>query len=594
MSRSNQDESPTTSQLVQYQLWIAAAAAVIFFTNLGGAALWDMDEALYAQTAREMFQGNNWIVPMFNGQVFAEKPPLMFWTMIAGFELFGNNEFGARFFSAVFGLLTALLVFHFGRILFNARTGFWAGLITASTIIFTISARAATVDAALTLVTTAAFLMFALALNNLGAKPANQDTTTDHPPSLAPLPLRFAIPLYALTGLAWLAKGPVGTMLPLVGMGFYLIVLDGWRNLFRSAWRMRPFTAIIVTACVVLPWHAAVGEAWLREFYINFNLRPFSQPILGHGDVVTYSHRLLSALVSILYFFYFVPAILVGFFPWSVFLGPTVADVIARIRRRDPWRDGCLLAVCWFSVWFVFWSICKTKLPHYLMPAYPALALLTACFIERWQLNPQTLKAFWLRNAWISMILAGLGIMIAIPIVASIYLPGEEVLGLVGVVPLLGGAWCWWKNSHGQARQTLIGFTVTAVIFLTLMFGWGAARVDSHQNAKPMIAAVRQYEKDHGIETKDAQLPIATYRFFRESTVTYSGHPVTRCEGDDETAHSQLRAFLEKSPHSVIITTDDHEADLNSQYPDRLKSIFRQRRFLANGEMIVFVAGGSE
>ena len=147
----SEERRSSMSQPVRYQLWIVAAASVIFFTNLGGAALWDMDEALYTTCAREMFQRDDWVVPWFNGQMFPEKPPLMFWTMMAGFELFGVNEFGARFFSAVFGVATALAAFHLGRILFNARVGLWTGLITASTIIFTISARAATVDSALTL-----------------------------------------------------------------------------------------------------------------------------------------------------------------------------------------------------------------------------------------------------------------------------------------------------------------------------------------------------------------------------------------------------------------------------------------------------------
>ncbi len=71
---------------LRYQLFIVAAAGVIFFTNLGGTALWDMDEALYATCAREMFQRGDWIVPWFNGQMFPEKPPLMFWTMMAGYR----------------------------------------------------------------------------------------------------------------------------------------------------------------------------------------------------------------------------------------------------------------------------------------------------------------------------------------------------------------------------------------------------------------------------------------------------------------------------------------------------------------------------
>ena len=103
-----------------YQLVIVAAACAIFLPNLGRTGLWDMDEALYASVAREMFQRGNWVVPWFNGQLFPEKPPLMFWTMMGGFELFGVNEFGARFFSAVMGVGTALIAFHLGRLLFSA------------------------------------------------------------------------------------------------------------------------------------------------------------------------------------------------------------------------------------------------------------------------------------------------------------------------------------------------------------------------------------------------------------------------------------------------------------------------------------------
>ena len=151
-------------QSLQYQLWIVAAAGLIFFTHLGATALWDMDEALYTSCAREMFQASNWVVPRFNGEVFVEKPPLMFWTMISGFELFGDGagrvEFAARFFSPLLGIGTALVAFHLGRILFSARVGLLCGLITASTIVLTVSARAATVDMAITFLTSVIFLCF--------------------------------------------------------------------------------------------------------------------------------------------------------------------------------------------------------------------------------------------------------------------------------------------------------------------------------------------------------------------------------------------------------------------------------------------------
>ncbi len=587
-------------QQVRYQLWIAAAASVIFFTNLGAAALWDMDEALYTTCAREMLERNDWVVPWFNGQMFPEKPPLMFWDMIAGFELFGINEFGARFFSAVFGVATALVVFHLGRILFSIRVGLWAGLITASTIIFTISARAATVDSALTLVTAIAFLAFVIARNNLPSPASGRGAGGEGGQNLpglenASVSWLSAALMYACIGLAVLAKGPVGMLLPLAAMGLYLLVTNGWRNLLSSAWQMRPFTAIIVVAVVALPWYVWVGVCtdgeWLRKFFIEFNLRPFKQPILSHGDVSMLSSA-LAVLVSFLYYFYQIPAVLVGFFPWSVFLGPTLADMLARIRRRDPWRDGCLLAACWFAVWFVFWSICKTKLPHYLLPAYSALALLTACFIDRWLSDPASLKSWWLRNAWISMILVGVGMTVAVPIVASIYLPGDAVLGILGLIPLLCGFWCWRQTSRGRNQAAAIGFSLFAVIFLTAMFGWGAVRVDRHQNSPSFMAAIR---KDWG---KDSPAPIASYYFFRESMVYYAGYPITRCEDDprnERSARQDLEALLKQSPRVYVITTNDNEALLKKDFPGRFNELLRQHRFLAppNDELILFVSDQS-
>ncbi len=308
------------SESARSQLWIAAAAGAIFFAGLGSTALFDMDEALYATCAREMLDRGDWVVPWFNGAMFPEKPPLMFWNMMAGFELFGrNSEWGARFVSAVLGVGTALVAFRLGRILFNARVGFWSGLITATSVIFTVSARAATADSALAFFTAAAFLFFALGWKKQALS----------------FPLHCAVPMYACIGLTALAKGPVGVLLPLAAMGIFLLASNGWRNAFRSAWAMRPFAAILIVGLVAVPWYVEVGRrtdwAWPAQFFLDFNLRPFRQPILGHGDAGA-TDRFLAALVSFLYYFYQIPAVLAGFFPWSAFAAPTVAETVRRLR----------------------------------------------------------------------------------------------------------------------------------------------------------------------------------------------------------------------------------------------------------------------
>lgn len=553
-------------QTVRYQLWIAAAAVVVFFTNLGGTGLWDMDEALYGNCAREMLERGDWVVPWFNGQMFPEKPPLMFWSMMAGYGICGVNEWGARLFSAIFGVATALMAFHIGRILFNARVGLWTGLITATTVIFTISARAATVDSALTFVTTAAFLCFVMARSG---QTSNGETR---------FKLALAVPMYACVGAAILAKGPVGMLLPLAAMGLFLVVADGWRNIWRSAWWMRPITAVVIILAVAAPWYIWVGVRtdgeWLRKFFIEFNLRPFKEPILTHGGTGSLT-KILAMLVSILYYFYHIPALLVGFFPWSIFLGPTLADVwqLKKKTISRTQRDGYLLALCWFGVWFVFWSVCKTKLPHYLMPAYPALAVLVACFVDRWQTEPAGVAWYWLRNAWLSLVLVGVGLMIAMPILASIFMPGEAATGLLGVVLIAGGGWCWWSTLHHRPQKAALALTLTAVVFLTGIFAWAAPCVDRHQNTRPVIAAIRA-------DARDARPAIATYRFFRESLVCYSGHPVLRCNDNEEPGQSaaeMLRHFAAGPKPAYVVTLTEHLAEIDRECPGRFDEIFRQR-----------------
>ena len=130
-------------------------------------------------------------------------------------------------------------------------------------------------------------------------------------------------------------------------------------------------------------------------------------------------------------------------------------------------------------------------------------------------------------------------------------LPGEEWLGLVGLILVLGGGWCWWESAHGRRRRAATVFALTSVVFLTAVFGFAALRVDRHQNAKPMIAAIRA---DWG--KNPSPPPIATYGLFRESTVFYAGQPVTRCSGNaaaGRSARQELADFIAR--HEPIVTS---------------------------------------
>ena len=528
-------------QQLPHQFWIVVAGAVIFFTTLGATGLWDEDEPLYASCAREMLERGDWVVPWFNGQMFPDKPPLMFWTMMSGFGLFGVNELGARFWSAVFGVATALATYHLGRRLFRAEVGLWGGLIVSSSIIFTVSARAATVDSALTLATTMAILFFVLGRTWIA----------------------FAL-MYASMGVAVLAKGPVGLLLPAATIGLFLLIINDPRNFFRSAWQMRPLTGIAVVAAVALPWYVLVGlrtdGVWLEQFFAKYNLRPFMQPILGHHGPV----------------WYYVPAILIGFFPWSVFAVPTLIDLVRRLRGRDAWRTGTILLLCWLGVFFVFWSICSTKLPHYVLPAYPALALLTACFVDGWITGQTPVSRAWLRAALGITILVGIGFISVFPVVASVFAPGEGWLGLVGLILVVGGGLSLYCSECSRPRHAAAVFAVTSVVFLTAIFGLAALRVDRHQYAKALVAQIRRAGPE--------QPELASYRFTRESVIFYARQPVP-CLDDVE----ELRRYLDGSKAPCILTTDEHQGEIERCFPDEFYVLDRRPRFLRSGEMVVLV-----
>jgi uncharacterized membrane protein HdeD (DUF308 family) len=252
-----------------------------------------------------------------------------------------------------------------------------------------------------------------------------------------------------------------------------------------------------------------------------------------------------------------------------------IIETIRRIRDRNPRQYGYVLLTCWFSIFFIFWSICSTKLPHYILPVYPALALLTGCFLETWINEPARVGPGWMKNAWITTIAAGLGMMAAVGIVARIFLPGEELIGLVGLILIAGGYLCLYYARHHHRQRVVTVFAATAVIFLTAVFGFAAQRVDRHQNARRLLALIRGDSPEPP--------PVCAYRFFRQSMVYYAGHEVQFCDDPE-----QLRQFLEQTPQAYVITLDKYQSEIEGKLPGRFRVLAHEQRFMATDEMVVF------
>src|SRR5262245_19396488 len=206
---------------------ITAIPAFVMLTNLGGPRLWDRDEPRNAGCAREMLAANNWVVPIFNGELRAHKPVLLYWCIMASYIGLGVSEFAARLPSALCAIGSVICVYRTGRRMFGPRAGLWAGIALATSLMFVVAGRAATPDSLLIFCTSLALMIFVCGT----FRPRLERTPLDAPPEpivanhYFPQQWPTVIATYAAMGLGMLAKGPVGLVLPTAVIGMFLLIV---------------------------------------------------------------------------------------------------------------------------------------------------------------------------------------------------------------------------------------------------------------------------------------------------------------------------------------------------------------------------------
>lgn len=343
----------------QFFWWALAFAAVMLFTQLGAADIYILDEAKNAQCAREMWHNGEWIVPTFNAELRTDKPVLHYWFMIASYKLFGFGYWQARFFSAVFGLGTLLVVFFAGKRLWNPRIALGAVLALVLSPHFLFEFRLSVPDPYLIFFSTCGFFAGLLYIEDLSWK--------------------WALLTGLSLGLATLAKGPVALALPGLCFMVYIIVQKKWKALASIKW----VAAAIVYFAVAIPWywlvHQQTAGAFTEGFFLDHNLNRFSDEKEGHGGN-----------------FFVVPVmVLAGMLPLSVL-------IFSRLRKKAAeWKEPLFVLSAVVSLVFVvFYGISSTKLPNYPMPAYPLLAILASAgfiyLLEQAKYPPMYALVTWL------------------------------------------------------------------------------------------------------------------------------------------------------------------------------------------------------
>ncbi|MGE3803407.1 MAG: ArnT family glycosyltransferase [Gemmataceae bacterium] len=472
---------------------IVAVAAFALFPHLGSTRLWDRDEPRNAGCAREMLERGDWVVPTFNHELRVLKPVLAYWCTMTAYQLFGVNEWSARLWSALFALGSSILTYYLGHRLFNEKVGLWAALILSTSLLWDTTGHLVTVDAHLMFFSTLALCFYVYGVFPAGT--GNNEPTRDFPTGA------MFVWLYIAVGLAILTKGLVGLVPPLAVIGMFLLIWrlpaqaapSTWKDyglsllrpfaplhVLKTCWTMRLVSGAVIALALAAPWYVLVGMQtdgeFLRGFFLEHHFGRAVTSMEGHGGP---------------FLLYYLGPIVVGFFPWSVFLPAALACAAVALKRRANWSAGYLLCLCWVGVYLFIFSVPRTKLPSYIAPCYPALALLAGCFLERWIAGLEA-SSLWPRRSLRLLGAAGVVLLVAAVVAAMLFMPGKEWLGVVGLIPLAGAAVAWWLMKKDLLPQAASALVIMALAFNTAFFGLGLVALSGEQRQEVLFSAMKE------------------------------------------------------------------------------------------------------
>ena len=397
----NKVQFPTTAQLPQevstehekryhrYQYVLLVMAACFLLCNLSYPLI-DRDETRYAEIPREMLASGNWIVPQLNFEPYYDKPPLVYWLCAVSYSLFGVSEWSARLVPVLAALLTLASTMWFGSRWFGRRIALYSGVVLMLSAGFLFCSRYLLLDGVLT----------ALVATSLMS--AYEALRASH--------LRSSWWIFAATlcGLAFLVKGPLAIVLIVPPIAAYSWLSDSCPRIRAASYA----TFFGVVMAIVVPWIALVGMAdsqYLYEFFVKHNLRRFAGEM--HARPI----------------WYFIPVVLLAGHPWSSLTIPLTRFLTGRsedLRLRRPPAMGFLVL---FSGWtFLFFSVSSCKLPTYLLPAAPPLALIVGNYLAV-VLRDQKVESFRIARVWSAKLATVMTCLAALGFLAYTYYSQSEL-----------------------------------------------------------------------------------------------------------------------------------------------------------------------
>lgn len=536
---------------------LALLSVFILFHDLGGAALFDPDEGRNAEIAREILETGDWIIPYYNFLPRLEKPMLFYAATAISYKLFGVSEAAARFPSAVAAAGVLLLTYFFVRRVHGEHAALWSGLILVTGVQFNAFSRIVILDMTLSFFITAALTAYYRASSA-------EDRAQKR---------RYYLIMYAAAAVATLVKGPIGFVLPGIIIAAYIAARRKWSSLaeLELGW------GVLIFILIVAPWYVAAELR--RPGYLTY--------FLGQEHFARYLtpqfHRTKP-------WYYFFVVVTVGFLPWT-FLLPSIAS---RLKKNSD--ESSIYALLWAVVPFVFFSFSSSKMSEYLLPIYPALAMLAGKTLAD-ALDRRGLRLFALGWLILSLSFFYLTLGFSIPRLLPVEMReafGEQShieIASLALLASLSLACCAWSAFAGP-RRTLFPLCCLAFIFIFFL---------AHRLIEP-ISLTRSYKElavqsAAILQAQPSDVPIVVYESYLPSLPFYLGirTPIATVADEDDSEIMGSFYLSDKRPApapgygKALLTEDEFEREWTSR---KLFVFVKEKRLfeLAGAKVLLQVA----
>ena len=445
-------------------LLAACGGLLLFFGGLGAFPLLEPDEGRYYEIPHEMLLSGDFVSPHLNGVLYFEKPPLYYWLNAGATALFRSHEIGARIVGAVFGLAGLGLVWLLGSAMGGRRAGLWAVVLLATSPLYIILARIAIIDMTLTFFLSAALTCFWLTQQRDRGRQARW----------------LWRGAFVFSALAVLTKGLIGVLMPGAAVLLFLAFTRRWAVLRRVPWA----SGLLLFLAIAVPWHVLVtlrNPDFLWFYFVHEHILRYATPE---------AQRLAP-------FWIYAAVVMGGMIPWSGVLPASLLFLCSSARSRD--RAPLVFLACWAGFVILFFSLSKSKLVPYVLPAFPPMALLAALtWVETDERELRTRS--WLRVG----VMAAAVLLALLPLgflwvslgqaraLSPFLSPVLLAVALLALATAATAAWLWYRSRTEEDRsRAIMALSGAAVLLVGCLWAVGP-RVAGSQSSRDLARVLKE------------------------------------------------------------------------------------------------------